>query len=383
MSINLKEYQLPGSEPPHPPPKEGGGLWEFMNRDIKLFGKGLGAKKKEAYYTELEVLLKAGLGLKTALELLLESRPGKKEQATIQNIYQSIINGQSLSEAMAATGQFTEYEIFSIRIAEESGDLPPILAELATYFARAMHYRRLMAGALSYPALVITVAVLALAFLLNFLVPLFGGLYGRLNQELPPLTTFIVSLSNTAQAWFRPTLLALAGLLAMAYLQRKAPWLRKASSSMILKMPVFGSLIHHLYLARFCQAFAFLLSSRVPVLKAIELTQRMISFYPIEQALESSRESIFKGQPFHQSISRFRIFPPRLIALARVGEEANQLDTIFRKLAQQYNDEVEQRTKLLGSLIEPVLIVFLALVVGLILIAMYLPIFKLVTNFGI
>jgi type IV pilus assembly protein PilC len=359
------------------------GIWELLNRDIKLFGSSYGAKQKEAFYTELEALLKAGLDIKAALELLQEGATKKKEQQLYQSIQESIISGSSLSEAMQQSKKFSEYEYFSIRIAEESGNLPPVLRELAQYFARILQYRRLLISALSYPILVIGVSIFALAFLLNFLVPIFSGLYERLGQSLPPLTEWIIQLSDALQSLVRPAGIILLGVSALMYWQKKAAWFRKSSAAVMLYIPIFGTLIHQIYLARFCQAMAFLMQAHVPVLQAIGLAQKMVRFYPIEQALEQVQKEIFDGIALHQSLSQFRIFPRRLIALIRVGEEANQLGAMFGKLASQYNEGVEQRTKLVGSLIEPVIIVFLALVVGLILVAMYLPIFKLVTNFGL
>lgn len=138
-----------------------------------------------------------------------------------------------------------------------------------------------------------------------------------------------------------------------------------------------------IYLARFCHSMAFLLNARVPILRALALVKKMIGFYPIEQSLTSASEDVTKGQALNHSLGKFKIYPHRIITLLKVGEEANWLEAMFLKLAEQYNDEVEQRTKMLGSLIEPILIVFLALVVGLVLVAMYLPIFKLVSNFGV
>ena len=358
-------------------------FWEFMNRDISLFGNRFNAKRKEAFYTELETLLTAGLDIKGAFELLREGTGKKQEQALFDQLQSEIIAGKSLSAAMMGSKEFSEYESFSIQIAEESGALPPVLKELASYFAKRAQYKRLLISALSYPILVIGVALFALFFLLSFLVPIFGDLYSRLGQNLPALTESIIQLSEQLQLMARPLGIIVLILIATGYTQRKKAWFRAASAIILLHIPIFGKLIRKVYLGRFSQAMAFLLEAHVPALQAIELSQKMVQFYPIEHALKAVKEELFNGMPLHKSMSKFDIFPKRLIALVRVGEEANQLGNMFKKLADQYNTDVEQQTKLLGSLIEPVIIIFLALVVGLILVAMYLPIFKLVTNFGL
>lgn len=384
MNIDLNKYQpLQASKQEAKSHSSDSSLWAFLNKDIQLFGNKIGLKKKEAFYTELEVLLKAGLDLKTALEMVQDEQHKERDKALFEKVTGNVIHGSSLSVALEQTGQFSEYEVSSIRIAEESGKLPPILAELASFFSKNLQYRRLLISALSYPVLVIGVAILSLAFLLTFLVPIFGDIYARLDQQLPVLTLVIVRLSGFVKQYAFTGLILLSAIGFLLSWLRNRTWLRKFRSSLLLFIPVFGALLQQLYLARFCQAMAFMLDAKVPVLNALQLTQNMVGFYPIEVSLEKVRAGIFKGKALHSCLSDFKVYPKRMVSLVKVGEEANQLDTMFAKLADQYSNEVEQHTKLLGSLIEPIMIVFLAIVVGLVLIAMYLPIFKLVTNFGL
>lgn len=386
MSIDLNKYNHSLKNPQQIEIEEktkNNLLFTLLNKDIQLGGKQLSLKKKEYFYTELEILLKAGLDLKTTLDLIEEGQINKKDQQLFAQIRRAVIQGDSLSAAMDNSDKFSAYEIHSIRIAEESGQLPPILTELALYFAKNIQYRRLLVSALSYPVLVISVSILALLFLLQFLVPLFGDIYARLDQDLPPITIFMVELSEFVQQYFKSGIIGVSSLVLLLFTQRKKDFYRKWKDVVLIHIPIFGKLIRQLYLARFCQAMAFLLSSKVPMLNALELIQKMVGFYPIEQSIHQVSQEILKGTSLHKSLAAFSIYPHRMIALVKVGEQANQLPTMFSKLAAQYNDEVEQQTKMLGSLIEPVLIVFLAIVVGLVLVAMYMPIFKLVTGFGV
>lgn len=354
----------------------------FLNKEIHLFGNQLSLKKKESFYSELSILLKAGLDLKAVLDLCIESANKEKDKSLIKQIQEAIIKGDDLASAMEKTKKFSAYEIFSIRIAEEGGRLLPVLQELSQYFTKSIQYRRLVVSAMSYPFLVVFVSILALVFLLNFLVPLFGDIYTRLDQELPTITVFIISLSNIVQKYLGKFILIACVTSLFLFSQRKSIWFRKIGSIILLKLPIFGSLIRQLHLSRFSQAMAFMLESKVPLLKAVELVKKVVNFYPIEHSLNKIETDILQGRSLHLSMKQFPIYPRQMIALVKVGEEANQIDYIFKKVSELYNEEVEQKIKVLGSLIEPILIVFLALIVGLVLVSMYLPIFKLVTNFG-
>lgn len=358
------------------------GTVSWFNRDIQLFDTGLGARKKEAFFLEFGVLLKAGLDFKSALELVTSGMGKKDREKVFTPMQDAVIHGASLSEAMENSGKFTAYDVYSVRIAEESGTMESVLNELAAFYHKSMQHRRLLVSALSYPAIVVFTAIGALSFLLNFLVPMFGDVYKRLNQDLPGITKAVVHLSHLFAVYSGPFFLGIGSLTVLFFIQRKALWFRRGSSWLLLRTPIIGNLVRLLFLNRFCSAMAFLCGAKVPVLEALSLTQKMVGFYPLETALDSIQAAILRGQSLHKSMEQFSLFPKRMTALVKVGEEVNKLDQMFGRLATQYNDEAEHQIKSLGSLIEPVLIVFLAVVVGFVLIAMYLPIFKLVTNFS-
>jgi type IV pilus assembly protein PilC len=385
MSIDLSSYENKnhknGSEnKSNKSSVQGRAAW--MNRDIKFFSSGIKMREKEAFFLEFSVLLKAGLDFKNALEIVTESLKGNIKDSTFITMQRDIINGASLADAMSNTGKFSQYDIYSIKIAEESGKLDSVLTDLAIFYGKNLENRRLLTSALSYPVIVIITAMLSISFLLNFLVPMFNDVYKRLNQELPALTQIIVSLSVLFAKYTIPFLLFLSLIVILAYSQRKSEKFRQASSWLMLRVPLVGSLLQQLYLTRFCTAMSFLNGSKVPVLEALSLIEKMINFYPLEQAIRVIKDDVMRGVPLHVGMKKFSIFPKRMIALIKVGEEVNRLDQMFERLAEQYTKESEHRIKSLGSMIEPILIVFLAIIVGIILVAMYLPIFKLVSNFG-
>lgn len=387
MSIDLRKIQKTPSKDV-PPPAQGkvaqsNSLTDFLQRDIKLFGTGLNWQQKEAFFSELAVLLQAGLDIRSALSLMQDNDVKPKVQETYTQVYDTLIRGASLADAMDATQQFSIYELSSVRIAEESGKLLPVLERLAAHFAKSIQLKRLLLSALSYPVLVLIVAGFSLLFLLNFLVPLFGDIYARLDQDLPGITQFIIDFSNRLNQTLPYLILVNLIVLGIAWYFRKTPFFRRWSAAIITRLPLFGPLIQKVFLSRFAHGLSFLLQSSVPLNQALGLVKDMVSFYPISEHLPQVQQQIFNGKGLYESLESITIVPGRMRALIKIGEETNHLPQMLAKIAHQYDDEVEQKTKLLGSLLEPLLIVFLAITVGIVLVSMYLPIFKLVTNFGL
>jgi type IV pilus assembly protein PilC len=360
--------------------KKTSNLSNILTKEINLFGSGLSLQKKESFYSELQILLSAGLDLQRALTLVIDNQKKTNDKKLFSDIQQSIIGGLSLSESINETRQFSKYEIFSIKIGEETGQLTSILNELASFFQKSLQYRRKVFGALAYPIFVIVFSLAVVVFLLQFLVPMFSGVYERFDKELPELTQKIVFLSNWMIDYSMYLFLGIGVLIVLLFTQRTKVWFRKMSSWLLVRLPIFGPLIREIYLVRFCQSMSLLLSSKIPLLKAVGLVKSMINFYSIEIALSHAEKEILNGSTLEDALQPFPFFPKQLLALVKVGEEASQLDTMFQKLGEQYNNAVEQRTEVLSSLIEPILIVGLGVLVGIVLIAMYLPLFQLSTG---
>lgn len=349
----------------------------WLQKDIQLFGSGLSLKQKEAFYAELEVLLSAGLDLKRSLAIISGNKKKKRDKDLLQEIEQTIINGASLSEAIRSTGKFSDYEVFSIQIGEESGQLIAVLKELSNFYTKSIKYKQQLLSALAYPGFVISFAFLVVFFLLKYLVPLFSDIYKRLDGKLPTITQHIMDLSDWLGNYSIYLFLVFALLFLGLYQQRQRIWFRRVSTSILLGSPIFGPIIQKIYLSRLAQSMFLLLHAKVPLLKAVQLVRKMISFYPIEDSLNKTEEDILQGRALHESLAKSKFYPSPFIALLQVGEEANTLDEMFQRLAQQYTEEVEQQTALISSLLEPILIISLGILVGIILVAMYMPLFQM------
>ncbi len=343
--------------------------------------KNLSDNQKAKLYNEFRILLLAGLDVKTAVELMMEEA-GNLEQNILLLIDKSLIAGKSLSDAMKLCKDFSNYEIYSIRIGEETGNLSTVLEQLELFYSRKVKLRRQLVGALSYPVFVFVLSIGVVYFMLNNIVPMFSDIFKRFGGELPELTKVLLRLSNFTQHYVWIGFLVLSGIGLYLYMNRNEKKVRENSAKLALKVPFLGDTIHKIYLARFSQVMYLLTSAKVPLTEAIVMVEQMIGFYPLEKSMTSIRKQLTNGISLHKALAQFPVYEKRMVALIKVAEEVNQLDTMFNQLANQYNDDIDHRTKVLGSVLEPVMIVIIASVVGVILVAMYLPLFKLSTTIG-
>ncbi len=328
------------------------------------------------------LLLESGVDIKTTLELICEDINNKKDKILIEEIKERVINGLSLSEAVEKSGKFSSYEYYSLKIGEESGKILDVLQDLSQFFNRKIEQKRQIISAFSYPLMVLCTAIVVVFFMLKFIVPMFSDVFKRFNNDLPYLTKLVLNLSNVFSKYFYIVFLIILTIIAVLYIFRKKDWYRNYSSKILLSIPLIGEIARKIYIARFCLSMELLMSSKTPIMNAIKLLKIMIGFYPIEVSLQTIEKDILQGSSLNESMAKFKIFDKRMVSLIRVAEEVNQLDVIFNKLKTQYSKEVEHQTSLIGSVLEPVMIIFIGIFVAIILVSMYLPMFKLSTSIG-
>jgi type IV pilus assembly protein PilC len=377
QGIDIRKLQKKSTEK-----SDGFSLFELLNKDISFSSNKLNDKKKEAFYHELGILFSAGVDIKSALELIEEEQTKPKEKALFATIKERVIAGGSLSEAIRESGKFSNYEYYSIQIGEETGKLPVVLHELAGFYLNKIKQSRQIVSALSYPVLVLATSVGAILFMMNYIVPMFADIFKRFGGDLPWITSFILGISNTISSYFYLFVLVMISIAVVVVTQREKEWYRKFISNLVLRLPFVGDMLRKIYLARFCHSMTLLIGSKIPLVRALSLVKQMIGFYPLEQSLIQIEKDILHGGSLHQSMSKFSIYHKRMVSLVKVGEEVNQLEMFFDKIGKQYTEDVEHQTGIISSLMEPIMIIFLGLIVGVILIAMYLPLFKLSSNFG-
>jgi len=362
--------------------KKEGGKTSFLQKEITLFGKTFSTKIKEDFYTELSVLLKAGITLKDGLELIENTLKKQAPKKILQELSAAIVAGTSLSMAVKRHKEFTNYEYFSLKIGEETGTLEQVSQQLGDFFARKNEQRRNVVGALTYPVIILSTAVLVVGFMLQFVVPMFQDIFEQQNVALPGITKFIINCSELMKNYGWLSLLFILGVLFSKTLFNKKVWYKKAKDNFISKVPFLGEFVKKVYLSQFTQAVTLLTASKVPVVNSIQLVKQMIDFYPLQNALEIVEQDLLKGHPLSESLKAHALFDDKMVALVKVAEETNQNEFIFERLNTQYALQVQQKSKLLSTLMEPVIIMFVGVLVGVILIAMYLPMFKLSNVLG-
>jgi type IV pilus assembly protein PilC len=357
-----------------------GGLFSFLNKDIKLFGSKYNDNKKVELFTELNILLSSGIDIRTSLDLIIETQRKEEDKEVFRKIRDKIISGITFSESIKDSNKFSTYDSICLRIGEETGRLSEIFFDVSQYYAFRIKHKRHLYNSLSYPIMVFLTSIVAVFFMMNVIVPMFSEVFKRFGGELPPLTQLIINISSALKENLFLIFLIVTGFIVLIVYSRKKDWFRKLSAEIILNLPVVNKIINKIYLSRFCQSMGLLTSAHVPMVQSINLVRQMIGFYPYEIALGKIAEDILKGKHLYESMAKFKIFELKLVTLIKVAEEVNQLDTMFIKLNKQYGDDLENSIGMLTTFLEPLLIIFVGILVAVILIAMYLPLFQMSTS---
>ncbi|MBP2832832.1 type II secretion system F family protein [Aquimarina sp. U1-2] len=370
MSINISTYKASKEA------KTSKRSENFFSKDISL-GNRFSDKDKMEFYKELSVLLSSGVDFRKALEILKDQQKKEKHKNLIAAITKEVVQGKALFEALRDSEKFSPYEYFSVKIGEETRKLDEVLLELNQYFDRKVKMRRQLLSVFTYPFFVLLLTFGVLYFMMKYVVPMFASVFKQFGKELPGLTKKIIYVSehfSTISLLFMGIVFFMIGF---HFYFKNQVFYRRIMSQLVVKIPFFGKLIKKIYITRFCQSLSLLLSAKTPLVTSLDLVQRMISFYPLETSLNVIKKEITKGTLFSKALAKHSIYDFKLISLVGVAEQVNKLDEMFERLAKQYDDEVQHQTKMIGVVMEPLIIVIIGLVVGTVLIAMYSPMFDL------
>jgi type IV pilus assembly protein PilC len=332
-------------------------------------------KKKLDFYKEFSILISSGVDFERTLSILVSLQKNRKDKEIIQNIRDEVIKGRPLYESMQKTEMFTQYEYFSIKIGEETKELEKVLNELVKYFDRKIKLKRQLISVFTYPAFVIIITFSVLFFMLHNVVPMFVSVFKQFGNDIPKLTKFIIYLSHIFPTILITSTLIFATLIAFHFYFKSNNWYRNIISNFVLKIPIFGILIKKIYLSRFSQSMSLLLNSKTSLILSLELTEKMINFFPIEVALKDTQMELIKGNTLSNSMNKHKIFDEKIIAMIMVGEQVNKLEIMFDKIHNQLDEEIEHQSKMIGVIIEPLIIIILGVIVGVVMIAMYAPMF--------
>jgi type IV pilus assembly protein PilC len=354
----------------------------ILKKEIILFGEKFNNKKKQAFYQELATLLKAGITIKEGLTLIVDSLKKNSDKELIEKILQDIVNGMPFSDALLASKSFSEYEYYSIKIGEETGTIAQVCHELRLFYERKNEQKRIVIAALTYPTIVLSTAVLVVVFMLSYVVPMFEDIFKQNNMELPALTRIIIKASQFTKSYGLYTITFIVLLIFTGSFFKDNRKYKRVIHYFLLKIPILGSFTNKVYLAQFTQALALLTTAKIPILNSIQMTKKMIRFVPLQDALEEVEKSLLKGNSLSSSLKDNAMFDNRIISLVKVSEETNQTEYVFNQLNEQYNQEVVQQSKIMTTVLEPFIILIVGVLVAVLLIAMYLPMFQLSSVIG-
>lgn len=354
-------------------------------KEIALPRLGGGIREKEiAIFTrQFSVMIDAGLPLVQCLDILGQQQEHKGFQKVILQVRQDVESGSSLAEAMRKHPQaFDELYVNMVAAGEAGGILDTILQRLANYIEKSVKLKAQVRSALMYPAAVITIAVIVVYIILWKVIPVFATLFESLGGRLPFLTQLIVSISRfIGRFWWLIFLLVGASIFAIVQYRRTENG-RYQTDRLLLKTPVIGMLLRKIAVARFCRTLATLLSSGVAILESLEITARTAGNAVIQEAVLKVRKEVEEGKTLAEPLQRTEQFPPMVCQMIGVGEQTGAMDTMLSKIADFYEDEVDRAVEGMMKLIEPIMIAILGVIIGTIVIAMYLPMFSLISQIG-
>lgn len=339
---------------------------------------GLNDSKKETLFSGLGSLLTSGLDFSRAFRLLIDCEPEQRLKALLEALFASVVDGRTLWESFRASGEFSALDYGVLRIGEETGRMNESLQFLAGYYARKISQRKMIAGAISYPLVILVTAIFVLVFMLLVVVPMFEQVYARMGGDLPGITRGMISFSRNFPVYLGvfSALSAIGGGIVWHY--RAADPVRRMAAAGILRLPLIGRLVRKNQEARFCKLLYLLYGSGVPLLQGIEMLEDIITFYPYQQSFAAICNGLRRGELFAASLEPYAaLYNKKLIMLIRVGEETNRLEQMLLREGEELTQGLEHELKQLGNFLEPVLILGVGALVAVVLIAMYMPMFKL------
>lgn len=361
-------------------------------KDAAAKGKAGGAvKQKElmVFTRQLATLIDAGLPLLQSLNVLSKQEPNPNLRATIVALGESVQGGSTFSEALSAYPKmFNKLFVNMVKAGEIGGVLEVVLKRLAEYQEKANRLRSKITSAMVYPTIIMVIAVGILTFLMLVIVPKFKEMFEGQNMELPGLSQFVFNFSDNCMADslipYVPNAVLFLGLLAAAIVGitvwKRTPKGGRVVDAMVLKMPKIGDLTKVSAVARFSRTFGTLVSSGVPILQALVITRDTAGNVIVADAVTKIHDSVREGESIVSPMSTCNVFPPMMISMVDVGEETGQLPDMLMKVAEVYDEEVDNTVTALTAMLEPLMIVFLAVVVGSIVLAMFMPMMEIIKN---
>ena len=348
-------------------PLFGGSGSRITPKDIAVFSR------------QIATMLKSGVPIVTSMEIISGGQKNPKMRDLVNSIRTDIESGSSLSESLSKHPvQFDELYRNLVKAGESAGVLDTVLDTVATYKENIEALKGKIKKAMFYPAMVVAVALLVSAILLVFVVPQFKEVFANFGAELPAFTLLVINLSEFMVKWWWLIALVIGGgIVAFIMLKKRSVAVAHFLDRLILKLPVIGKIMHEAALARFARTLAVTFAAGVPLVEALDTVAGATGNTVYEKAVYRVRDDVSVGYQVNLAMKQTNLFPHMVVQMTAIGEEAGALDTMLYKVAEFYEMEVNNAVDALASLLEPIIVVMLGVIVGSMVVAMYLPIFKL------
>ena len=349
--------------------------------ELRLPKLGAGIKTRDVvvFTRQFATMINAGLPLVQALDILAQQTENKRLAETTRQVVYDVESGHTLADALRKHPKaYSDLYVNMVAAGEAGGILDTILVRLAQFLEKNDAIVRKVKGAMIYPAVIISVAVIAISVLLIFVIPTFQNMFASVNLDLPLPTRVVIGMSNVLKHYWWAIIGVMVGSVFMINRYYKTAPGRLQIDALLLRLPVLGDVIRKAAVSRFTRTLSTLISSGVSILDGLEITARTAGNMVIHNAVMESRASIAGGETIAAPLQKSAVFPPMVISMIAVGEQTGGLDEMLSKIADFYDDEVDAAVSALLSLMEPIMIVVLGVIVGGMVVAMYLPIFDMV-----
>jgi type IV pilus assembly protein PilC len=344
------------------------------------FGGKVSDKEMAIFTRQFSTMIDAGLPLVQCLNILAEQSDSKTLRSVTGQVARNVEAGSTLADALRRHPR-TFDDLFTnlVEVGEAGGILDVVLQRLSAYIEKAAALKRKVKAAMVYPSAIIGVAIMVVIFMLTFVIPTFAQMFKDLGADLPLPTKLVLWLSTFVRTYILLIIAAMVGCVLALRSYYRTEGGRATIDALMLKLPIFGTLIRKVAVARFTRTLGTLVQSGVPILDGLRITARTAGNKVVEKAVLQCRAAVTEGKTLAEPLRVSGVFPPMVTQMISVGEQTGALDAMLSKIADFYDDEVDTAVSTLTSLLEPIMIVFLGVVVGGLVVAMYLPIFKLVT----
>lgn len=351
---------------------------------IKFGGGGKVDTKDLVVFTrQFATMIDSGLPLVQCLDILASQQENKSFKDALFNIKESVESGSTFADALAKHPKiFDQLYVNLIAAGEVGGILDTILGRLAAYIEKAMKLKKQVKGAMVYPATIVSIAVVVIGVILVFVIPTFSKMFADFGGTLPAPTLIVIAISNFLQRYILVIIGVIYAIKVAIGKYYGTPGGRKIMDRLFLKLPVIGVLIRKVSVAKFTRTLGTMISSGVPIMDGLEIVAKTAGNKIVEDAIYKVRQAISEGKTMAEPLAESGVFPPMVTQMIAVGEATGAMDTMLNKIADFYDDEVDDAVGNLTAMMEPLLMLFLGTTVGGLVVAMYLPIFKLAGAIG-